>query len=97
MSEEIQGTKETKELLIALLKVTPILLKQFKDGAQVQDATELYEKIVGNAEMKAVILQAYEGYKLVPGELKDLSVKEGISLASELLPELFKVIDELKK
>ena len=31
------GAKEIKEVLVAVLKVAPVLVKQFKDGVQVQE------------------------------------------------------------
>ena len=96
MSNEI-GVKETKEALLGLLKILPILLKQFKDGVQVaEDASALYEKIVKNEEIKAAILEAYDGYDKVPEEVKDISILEFFQLVGAVTPEVIKIIEEIK-
>lgn len=93
----MSGTKETKEAVLAVLKLAPILVKQFKDGVQGSDVVELYAKIMGNEEVKAAILAGYEGYQQVPDEVKDLSLAETIDLVIAILPEIQKLIEELKK
>lgn len=93
----MSGVKETKEVLVAVLKVAPVLVKQFKDGVQVQDAAELYMKIMADAVLKEAIMKAYEDYKLVGDEVKDLDTAEVIELLMAALPELQALLAELKK
>lgn len=93
----MSGVKETKEVLVAVLKVAPLLVKQFKDGVQVQDVAELYMKIMSDAAMKEAILKAYEDYKLVSDEVKDLDAAEVIELLMAALPELKLLLEELNK
>lgn len=93
----MSGVKETKEVLVAVLKVAPVLVKQFKDGAQVQDVAELYMKITADAVLKEAIMKAYEDYKLVGDEVKDLDTAEVIELLMAALPELQALLAELKK
>lgn len=95
MSEQI-GVKETKELVVGLLKILTVMVKQFKDGAQASDAAELYENIVKNPEVKAAIMAAYEGYDKVPEEVKDTSVIEFAQLVGASIPELIKLAEEIK-
>lgn len=91
------GAKEIKEVLVAVLKVAPVLVKQFKDGVQVQDAAELYMKIMADAVLKEAIMKAYEDYNLVGDEAKDLDTAEVIELLMAALPELQALLAELKK
>ena len=92
----MSGTKETKEAVLAVLKLAPILVKQFKDGVQLGDASELYEKIMKNEEVKAAVLAGYDGYNLIPDEVKDLDLGESFDLVITILPEIQKLIEELK-
>jgi hypothetical protein len=93
----MSGVKETKEVLVAVFKVAPILVKQFKDGVQAQDFAELYMKIMSDAALKDAILKAYENYKLVGEEVKDLDAAEVIELLIAVLPEIKALLSELKK
>lgn len=91
------GIQETKEGLLAVLALALILTKQFKDGAQVTDASELYEKIFKNEEVKAKMLAAYEGYDKIPEEVKDIDYKEAIELLMVASPEVIKIVEALKE
>lgn len=93
----MSGVKETKEVLVAVLKVAPILVKQFKDGVQVQDVAELYAKFMADAELKAAVMAAYDNYKMVGDEVKDLETAEIIELIMAALPEIQKLLQEMKK
>jgi hypothetical protein len=93
----MSGVKETKEVLVAVLKVAPVLVKQFKDGVQVQDVAELYAKFMADAELKAAVMAAYDNYKMVGDEVKDLETAEIIELIMAALPEIQKLLQEMKK
>lgn len=93
----MSGVKETKEVLVAVLKVAPVLVKQFKDGVQVQDVAELYAKFMADPVLKEAVMKAYEDYKLVGDEVKDLDTAEIIELIMAALPEIQKLLQELKK
>lgn len=98
MSEQQLGIKETKEVLVGLNEVSIAIAKRFKDGIQVaQDAEGLYEDLVKDAQVKAVILAAYENAKAVPAELKDLSVMEGVELGMVQAQYIPKIVEALKK
>lgn len=93
----MSGVKETKEVLVAVLKVAPILVKQFKDGAQIEDVAALYAKFMSDADLKAAVMAAYDNYKMVGDEVKDLETAEIIELIMAALPEIQKLLQEMKK
>lgn len=75
------GIKETKEALIGVNEVSLCLAEKFKDGVQVTDFTEFYAKVTSDADFKAKVQAAYENYKAIPDEAKDIDAGEGIELA----------------
>jgi hypothetical protein len=93
---ELHGIKNTKEVLIAMLKIMPILVKQFKDGVQVQDALEIYAKIMADEQLKLILVEAFKDYQMVEKEVKDLDAKEVVELIMAILPEIMVLLEELK-
>ena len=91
-----QGTKEIKEVIIALGAVLPPLVKVLKDGVQATDAVALYNELVGNAEVKAAILAAADGIKLIPAEVKDLDAAEIAEIAVLGVQQTLSVVKALK-
>ena len=88
--------KETKEVLVGLLKITALLAKSFKDGIQAQDIAVVIAKIAEDEAIKKLLLEAYNGVDKVPAEIKDLSFKEGFELMTVAVPELIEIINSLK-
>lgn len=76
MSEEKVGIKETKEALEGLNKISLLLIKHLKDGAQVKDAIEAATEVMGSSELKTAIAEAFKGITSIPSELKDLDASE---------------------
>ena len=80
MSEAL-GIKETKEAVQGLLAVSSFLAVRLKDGAGVDDAAALVQKLMMDDEFKKVLEAAVEGAKQIPAEVKDLSLAESLELA----------------
>ena len=74
------GIQETKEALVGLNMVSLLLLQKFKDGVQVTDFTEMFTEISTDKEFKEAVEKAYENYKLIPEEVKDIDGAEGAEL-----------------
>ena len=72
--------KDTKELLVGVLEISLVLVERFKDGIGLDDGVAIYDKFVNDPEFKAKVLAAYDGYKNVSAEAKDLSIAEIIEL-----------------
>ena len=79
MTEQVQSfsIKETKEFAVAIFAVAALLVERLKDGADLDDVLAVYEKLTKDTEFLAVITAAYEGYKLIPSEIKDIDLEEG--------------------
>lgn len=75
------SVKETKEALIGVNEVSLCLAEKFKDGVQVTDFTEFYAKVTADEDFKNKVKAAYENYKAIPDEVKDIDAGEGIELA----------------
>lgn len=96
MSEHV-GIKETKEALDGLNEVAVEIVKVAKDGIQVKDAATIVEDLITKPEFKAKLVAAVEGINLVPAEIKDLDLAEGVELAKFEYDGVKKIIEELKK
>lgn len=98
MSEEKLGTKETKEVLIAVNKVSLLLIKHLKDGFQAgKDGLAIVSEIMSTEELKQSLIDAAVGVSAVPAEMKDLDAQEIIELVmlqAMLVPD---VMNALKK
>lgn len=75
------GIKETKEALIGVNEVAVLIASKFKDGVQFGDFAAFWEAFKNDAEFKAKMEAAYNGYQAIPEEVKDLDVGEGLELA----------------
>lgn len=83
--------KETKELLIGVNELSLLLVKNLKDGLQVgKDVAAIFTELLSNDDLKAKLEAAYQGVDKVKGEVKDLTLTEGL----ELVQEQFKYIDD---
>jgi hypothetical protein len=95
--ESKHGIKETKEALIGVNEVSLELAKKFKDGVQVSDFTEFYSKLTSDADFKAKVHAAYDNYKAIPDEVKDIDGGEGLELAVVQLDYTPKFLDVFAK
>lgn len=88
--------KETKEVLVGVLKLATMLVGEFKDGVQASDAMEIYAKVTSEP-LKSALLDLYNGIDQVPSELKSLSYADAFDLAIAALPELAVLVSAIKK
>lgn len=90
--------KETKELLVGVLALSTLLTKHLKDGLQAQkDFLAVYTEIQTNEELKQKLFDAYEGYGKVKDEVKSLDLSGTFGLIQAILPEVMKLIEEIKE
>lgn len=80
--------KETKEVMVAFLKIAALLAVNFKDGVQAGDMVTIFQKIASDDVLKEALQNAYADIEKVPSEVKDLQVAEVIELLACALPEL---------
>jgi hypothetical protein len=89
------GIKETSEMIVALNKVSLLLLSHFKEGAKLSNFIDLYAKINADKELQEAVKVAYEDYKLIPVEIKDADAGEALELAAlqiEYVPQILEVL-----
>ena len=87
------GIEETKELLIGINKLVLILVREFKDGFQVEDLVTIFSKLAMDKELR----DAVSGLDKLGGEFKDIDLAEGIELGQIALNMVPQIINELKK
>lgn len=95
MGEEF-GVKETKEVVTGAMKLGGLLYSRFKDGVQTEDITLIFAKIQGDPELTAALLAAYQDANMVPKEIGNLDVAEGLELGVHILQEGAKLVYALK-
>ena len=91
------GIKELKEAVEAINEIAILLCERFKDGLGVDDAVAIYDKIKEDADFKAKMIAAYDNYKLIPEEIKDIDISEGLEVAVIQIGYVSKIIEALKK
>lgn len=93
----MEGVKESKEVMIVMLKLAQLLAASFKDGVQAADFAVVMAKIMSDEELKKAMLEAYNGVDKVGKEMKDVSLAEAFELIQAAVPEVLKLVEQLKK
>lgn len=93
MSKE-HGIKETKEALVALAALGAFVAKRLKDGADWGDAVALGKKLIEDADFREKVEAGVQGMDMVDGEIKDLSLEEGLELA-KIIPQILEEIQNV--
>lgn len=90
-----EGIKETKELMVAFLKIAALLAVNFKDGVSAGDMVTIFQKIASDDELKSALQAAYSDVEKLPSEVKDLQIAEVVELLVCALPEVQALIKSL--
>lgn len=80
--------KETKEALVALVKLGKEVSALAKDGLDLKDAAALGIKFASDENFRGMVVGAIEGCSNIPAEVKDISFEEGVELALAVIAEL---------
>jgi len=91
------GVKELREAVKGVLVVAVFLMKRFKDGVQFTDFTAFYTALKEDAEFKATLEAAYNGYNQVPDEVKDIDAGETLEVVGEVLEHVDAIIETVKE
>lgn len=87
------GIMEVKEALVGVNEVAVLIASKFKDGVQFSDFAAFWDAFKNDADFKAKMEAAYNGYQNIPEEVKDLDLAEGLELAMvqiQYVPKLVK-------
>jgi len=82
--------KESKEVIVALVKLYKEVALLAKDGLQPKDGLDLIVAIATHASLRDALLEAVKGSSLVPGEWSEINIAEIAELVQA-------IIDEMKK
>lgn len=96
MEAEKKGIKEVLDLLKLVDSLTIVLLQRLKDGIGMDDAAFLV-KLSMDEEFKLVLKEALSGMKEIPEEIKDIDVAEGIQIAMQIISNVPKYLEAVKK
>ena len=94
---ETQGIKETKELVVGMLKLATLLMTVFKDGVQAQDLAVIIAKIQSDEALKSALIAAYNDADKAGVELKDITLEEGFELIMAAIPEVKALVEAASK
>lgn len=94
---ELHGIKETKEVLAALNKLVIVLAPILIDGIQLSDVVAGFNALNNDPVVKAEIEAALKDIHLVPEEIKDINLAEGVELAMIQVQALPALIAAFKK
>jgi len=81
--------KESKELLVALVKLGKLAAKQLGDGVDLSDAVAI-AKALADEDFRKALVDGFSGLQSVPAELKDIDAAEAIALMGVLYAEIQK-------
>lgn len=93
---ETTGIKETREAIKGAGTLLIFLLTRLADGVGFDDAMAVFDKLKNDEEFKTVMTEAYEGAKLIKGEVTDIDLMEGIVIGKDLFDLIPQVIEALK-
>jgi hypothetical protein len=97
MADEKLGIKEIKEALVGVNALAVLLAERMKDGVGIDDAMAVWAKLSSDEAFKAQMVAAYQGISLVPAELKDIDLAEGMELAVLQIQMMPALLAALKK
>ena len=93
---EIMPIKDVEEILIACNELMILMLKRFKDGVQFDDFLSLYNSLMEDERIKKIMFDAYEGYKKIPAQAKDIDVEETCKLLAIQLSYIPIIVNSIK-
>lgn len=85
------GIKETKEAMVLGFALAALLKGQLADGFQPADVLKIIEGGM-NAEMMMKIKEGMAGITMVPSEIGDIDLMEGMELVKFAIDEIKKIV-----
>lgn len=74
------GMKETAEAMIGVNELGLLMINRFRDGVQLGDFNAFWDKFRNDEEFKAKLHAAWEGYNLIPDEMRAAQIRGTVSL-----------------
>ena len=89
--------KDLGEGVVGVLELSVFMAEHFKDGAQFADLIAFWEKWKDDDEFNLKMKQAFEGYKNISSEVRDIDAEEVVQIISLSAPYLLKIVNAFKK
>lgn len=83
----VHGVKETKEGLIAIVALGAFVAARLKDGAQLDDAVAVAQKLVSDEAFKTKVQSGVDGLDKAVLEIKELDLADGLEIL-KVVPDL---------
>lgn len=80
------GVKETKEAAIGAIALGFYVAKLAKDGINFDDLSAFMAKLSSDAVFAEKLKAAHEGMDMIPKEIGELSIADGLELATAVVP-----------
>jgi hypothetical protein len=77
------GIKETEDVIVALQEVSVALVVAVKRFGLKDGALAFVEALLGDVQLQEKLVAAYENIALVPAEVVDISIIEGLTLGKD--------------
>lgn len=95
--DSVNSVDGAKATLKAVNELSIMLINQFKDGVQVNDFVEMWNKFSTDEAFKAKMEAAWNQYKSIPAELKDIDAGEALELAAVQIEYIPAIVEAFKK
>lgn len=91
------GTKELSEAITGLMELSLYMAELMKDGFQISDVSDAFQKFMSDEDFKAKLVEAAKGANKIPAEAKDINLEEGMALVMQVVPYVSKMIKVFSK
>jgi hypothetical protein len=72
--------QQTKQALVALIKLGKTVADLAKDGLDLSDAVALGSKLVSDEKFRDLLVEGVKGAGEIPAEIKDIAASEALEL-----------------
>jgi ketosteroid isomerase-like protein len=93
----MDGTKDTKEAMQAILALADFLIERLGDGAGVDDLVAVWSKLTSDDVFMKKIKSGWEGKENISKELTGITTAEITTLGYDLAPDIIAILLKLKK
>ena len=90
------GIKETEEGLEGVLLLGLMFWRRFHDGFQIADIGAMWDIYKNDPEFCDAMQEAFDGYRKIPNEIKDLQLSEVMQLSAVMMNYLPKYLHVIK-
>jgi hypothetical protein len=94
--EQKLPVNDVEELLVACNELAILMITRFKDGVQFDDFLSLYSSLTEDERLKKILYDAYNNYKNISAQAKDIDVNEACALAAKQITYIPIIVNSIK-